>query len=65
MNGPRSREMRFFDLPGNRPDLVAAEFVHPTGQDTLRSGHVGQDTDGNLECAVAARRVRDADAGQP
>jgi hypothetical protein len=30
MNGPRSREVRFFDLPGNRPDLVAAEFVHPT-----------------------------------
>ena len=27
MNGPRSRGVGLFDLPGNRSDLVAAEFV--------------------------------------
>ena len=34
-------------------------------QDTLRIGHVRQDTDGDLEGTVAARRIRDAYALQP
>src|ERR687888_2789636 len=33
-------------------------------EDALRIGHVRQNTDSDLERAVAARRIRDADAGQ-
>src|ERR687887_78804 len=34
-------------------------------EDALWIGHVRQNPDGDLERAVAARRIRDADAGQP